>query len=60
MLVREDFYKILRDTIIEYARNVLHTDIRCEYEPFETSEPWVINSALGFVSRVPAPDGVKI
>ena len=59
MLVREDFYRILRETIIEYTRIVLHKDIKCEYEPFDTCEPWVINTALGFVSRVPAPGGVK-
>ena len=59
MLEREDFYRILRDTIKEYARNVLHKEVKCEYEPFETCETWVINTALGFVSRVPAPGGVK-
>ena len=59
MLVREDFYVILRNTIIEYARVVQGKEVRCEYSPFEGSEPWVVNSTLGFVSRVPAPRGVR-
>lgn len=59
MLTREDFYKILRDTIIDYARAVLQKDIKCEYEPFEDSEAWCINAALGFVARTPVPKGVR-
>ena len=59
MLVREDFYKILRETIIDYARIVLGKDVTCEYEPFEGGEAWSINSVLGFVSRTPAHWGVR-
>ncbi len=59
MLTREDFYKILRDTIIDYARAVFQRDIMCEYEPFEDSEAWSINAALGFVARTPVPKGVR-
>lgn len=59
MLLREDFYKILRETIVNYAQSVHQTEIRCEYEPFEDSEPWLINTILGFVSRTPTHDGVR-
>lgn len=59
MLLREDFYKILRETILEYAHTVLQRDIVCQYEPFEGSEPWYINSILGFVSRTPTPRGLR-
>lgn len=59
MLLREDFYKILRDTIIDYAHAVLQKEIRCEYEPFENSEVWCINATLGFVARTPVPKGVR-
>lgn len=59
MLTREDFYRILRDTIIDYAHTVLQEDIKCEYEPFEDSEAWCINAALGFVARTPVPKGVR-
>lgn len=59
MLTREDFYKILRDTIIDYARAVFQKNIKCEYEPFEDSETWSINATLGFVARTPVPQGVR-
>jgi len=59
MLVREDFYNILRDTIIGYARMFLHKEIQCEYEPFEGADAWRINSELGFVSRTPSPKGLR-
>lgn len=59
MLTREDFYKILRDTIMDYAHVVLQKDVKCEYEPFEDLEAWSINSTLGFVSRIPVPKGVR-
>lgn len=60
MLKREDFYTILRNTIIEYTRVVMRMEVRCEYTSFEGSEPWVVNSLLGFVSRVPMPRGLRI
>lgn len=60
MLVREDFFKILRDTIIEYAHTVLQLDIQCDYHPFAGGEPWCVNATLGFVSRTPAPKGVRL
>lgn len=60
MLYREDFYNILRDTIIKYARVVLGKNICCEYTPFEGSEPWLVNRLLGFVSRSPVPSGVGV
>lgn len=59
MLVREDFYKILRDTIIEYVQMVLGKKMRCDYVPFDGCEAWVVNSVLGFVSRKPVPYGVR-
>lgn len=59
MLLREDFYKILRDTIMDYARAVLQKEIKCEYEPFDDSEAWSINATLGFVARTPVPKGVR-
>lgn len=59
LLTREDFYKILRDTILDYARVVYQKDIKCEYDPFEESEAWSINAMLGFVARTPVPKGVR-
>lgn len=59
MLEREDFYEILKNTIIDYSKNVLAKEACCGYEPFEGSEEWVINTALGFVSRVSASKGVR-
>ena len=59
MLAREDFYKILRETILNYAHIVLQKDIVCEYNAFEGCETWCINSTLGFVSRTPTPRGVR-
>jgi len=59
MLLREDFYKILLGTIIDYTHKVLHREVRCSYEPFVDADEWYINSALGFVSRNPTPKGVK-
>ena len=60
MLKREDFYIILRDTILEYAQIVLGKEVCCEYTPFDGGEPWVVNRILGFVSRVPSPRGVRV
>lgn len=59
MLIREDFYEILRETVIQYARIVLRQDVKCDYSPFEGAEAWYINSLLGFVSRIPVPKGVR-
>lgn len=59
MLAREDFYKILRETILDYARTVLNKETVCEYDAFEGCESWCINTILGFVSRTPTPRGVR-
>ena len=60
MLRREDFYRILRETILNYARIVLGKEVRCEYNPFDGCEPWIVNRVLGFVSRVPVPHGLRV
>ena len=59
MLLREDFYTILRETIIDYARTVLGKEVTCKYESFDGAETWCINATLGFISRVPTPEGVR-
>ena len=59
MIVREDFYRILADTVTEYYRLVFRRDIVFSYNKARNSEKLYINGKLGFVSRFPAPSGVR-
>lgn len=59
MVVREDFYWILADTVTEYYRLVFRRDIVFSYEKTNGLEKLYINGKLGFIARFPAPSGVR-
>lgn len=59
MLLREDFYKILRDTVTDYYFRVHGQEIIFSYQKERSCEKLLINGKLGFVSRFPAPTGLR-
>lgn len=59
MLLREDFYKILADTVTEYYRKVYGKEIVFSYEKTPDCEKLIVNGKLSFVSRFPAPFGLR-
>lgn len=59
MLVREDFYTILQETLRAYYRQVHNRDIRVEYTPFEGCETLYIYSRLSFIARKKVPCGAR-
>ena len=58
MIRREDFYNILRDTVIEYFPLVHSREIDFSYEKMN-GERLIVNGKLGFISRFPAPSGLR-
>ena len=58
MVIREDFYQILSDTVTEYYRAVHGKKATLSYEKTEDSEKLIINGKLGFISRGAAPAGL--
>lgn len=60
MLKREDFYKLLADTVMNYAHLVLGKEAEVTYDKGGSDQDeWAVNSLLGFVSRTPSPAGLK-
>lgn len=59
MILREDFYTILQDTIIDYYKEVLGTDALFSYDKGEGTR-LIINSRLGFICPTPAPKGLRV
>lgn len=59
MLEREDFYKILQDTIIDYYSRVRHIDVRCSKEYFDGSEELRLFFWGSMVCRPKKPKGAK-
>lgn len=59
MLEREDFYKILQETLVVYFRNVRRMEVKCQYEPFEDSETLRIYTRGSIVCRPNKPKGAR-
>ena len=59
MLLREDFYGILANTVTEYSRLVHKRKALFSYKKADNTEKLIINGKLGFVSRFPAPSGLR-
>ncbi|MBO5837433.1 MAG: phosphotransferase [Oscillospiraceae bacterium] len=59
MLLREDFYKILADTVTEYFHLVHNREVAFSYKKTDGSEKLIVNGMLGFISRFPAPSGLR-
>lgn len=58
MVAREDFYKILRDTVTEYFSLVHNRKIDFSYKKTK-GDRLIVNGKLGFISRFPAPSGLR-
>lgn len=59
MLEREDFYKILQETLMVYFQKVRHKDIICQYEPFDDGEILRIYTRGSIVCRPNKPQGAR-
>jgi len=59
MLTREDFYKILANTVTAYYRTVHNREVVFSYEKADNCEKLIINGKLGFISRFPAATGLR-
>lgn len=57
MILREDFYSILENTMNTYFRLVRNADAAFSYEEGR-GEKLIINAKFGFISRFPAPRGL--
>lgn len=59
MLLREDFYEILKNTTEAYFRQVLGKEALFSYEKHAGCEKLIVNGKLSFISQVPAPAGLR-
>lgn len=59
MIKREDFFRILSDTITEYFSSVKGQHIRFEYKKVKGLQALVINQKFSFICCVPVPAGLK-
>lgn len=59
MVLREDFYQILQNTVKAYFSSVHGRDIVFSYKKTGDLEKLVINGKLSFISRFPAPSGLR-
>lgn len=59
MIKREDFYKILQETIIDYYFKVRHLKVRCSYEPFDGGEELRMFYFGSMVCRARKPKGAR-
>ena len=59
MVIREDFYKILQDTVTEYYQLVQNKETTFSYKKTPGCEKLIINGKLGFISRAAAPSGLR-
>lgn len=59
MLLREDFYSILQETLTYYFKTVRGVDVVCAKEPFEGGEEFRIFSRSNIVCRAKKPKGAK-
>ena len=59
MLEREDFYKILQETLKVYFLKVRHKEVTCQYEPFEDGEMLRIYTKGSIVCRPNKPKGAR-
>lgn len=59
MIKREDFYKILRETVIAYFRDVHKKDVEFSYNKASGYQKLYVNETLGFISAYPAPKGLR-
>lgn len=60
MLEREDFYKVLQETLIKYYAEVRHKIVNCSYEPFEEGEELRLFSIGSLVCRANKPKGARV
>ncbi len=58
MIQREDFYDILKNTMVKYYREVEGRDVSFSYEKID-GQSLIINTTLGFISTFPAPPGLR-
>lgn len=59
MVTREDFYKILQDTVTEYYQLVQNRKVAFSYKKTPGCEKLIINGKLGFVSRTVPLSGLR-
>ena len=59
MIQREDFWRILSETVKEYYQKVHHKSILFEYEKKPGLETVIVNDKLSFVCRPQAPSGLR-
>ena len=59
MVIREDFYRILQDTVTEYYQLVQNRETAFTYEKTPGCEKLIVNGKLGFISRAVAPSGLR-
>lgn len=59
MLAREDFYRILQETVQDYFKNVRNHEIEFSYNSFENSERFRIYTLGGVICREKKPPGAK-
>ena len=58
MILREDFYNILKNTMVNYYHEVEGREVIFSYEKIE-GQSLIINTTLGFISTFPAPTGLR-
>lgn len=59
MIKREDFYKILQETLVDYYSRVRHQIVRCSCDPFEDGEELRVFSVGSLVCRSRKPSGAR-
>lgn len=59
MIRREDFYRILQETLVEYYAKVRHVAVSCSYEPFEGGEELRMFYYGSMICRAHKPKGAR-
>lgn len=59
MVLRENFYQILQNTVEDYFCRVHGKNVSFTYKKTDATEKMIVNGKLGFIVRFPAPSGLR-